>query len=407
MDGSTTAPRPGSRPHWRVHGGRLAVLGACAAVLYARKPDLFQRPQFWAEDGRIFFLQAYAEGAHSILIPYAGYLHLAPRLVAGLAHWFDPAWTPSIYVGASVLLTLWVASRALSPRFPFEPRLACALAVVLVPDAFEVLLILTNVQWVLAAGLVSLLVSDDPFTGRQKMHDVGAALLTGLTGPFSALLAPAFLWRTRVRRSLWSGIVAGIVTTCGIVQLVCMLRHPAGLPPDPKIEPIFGPIVIGSRVAGSLLLGRWVPSPPGVGLGLSLAVLTIATVVYLAARDGAARTQRLWAGFASIVLLAAAIHRSRFVLRSEANVGYGSRYFFPVQLVVLWLLVSLSKDGPRVRRAIGTCAIVVVLVTNVPRMRERPLEDRHWPEYVPRIRAGDAVVVPINPGWTIPLPGRH
>lgn len=57
-----------------------------------------------------------------------------------------------------------------------------ALAVVLVPDAFEVLLVLVNVQWVLAAALVLLLLAIDPQRPREYFHDVAAATLLGLTG---------------------------------------------------------------------------------------------------------------------------------------------------------------------------------------------------------------------------------
>ena len=53
--------------------------------------------------------------------------------------------------------TLYVAGRTLSRRCPL-PRLggACALAVVLVPDTYEVFMNVVNLQWVVAAGLVGL-----------------------------------------------------------------------------------------------------------------------------------------------------------------------------------------------------------------------------------------------------------
>src|SRR5262245_35341761 len=71
-------PRPLSRfarlysslarpPLW----GTLAV---SAAILIWRRPDAFHTPQFWAEDGEIFFAQSRLFGSAALLEPSAGYL---------------------------------------------------------------------------------------------------------------------------------------------------------------------------------------------------------------------------------------------------------------------------------------------------------------------------------------------
>jgi len=44
---------------------------------------------------------------------------------------------------------------------------------------------------------------------------------------------------------------------------------------------------------------------------------------------------------------------------------------------------------------------------NVTRLKEPPLPDKHWENYVGQLRKGKAVTIPINPeGWTIPIPAR-
>ncbi|MCX6952049.1 MAG: hypothetical protein NTV51_07765, partial [Verrucomicrobia bacterium] len=147
-----------------------ATLVVCAGILVARRPELFLHPQFWAEDGTLFFAEGWTHGARTLLMPYAGYLHTAQRLVTLLALLFDPRWAPAIFVGGASALTLYVAARTQSSRLPFRPQVAFALAVVLVPDAFEVLLFLVNIQWVLAGGLLLLLVSADASRLRQHVH---------------------------------------------------------------------------------------------------------------------------------------------------------------------------------------------------------------------------------------------
>src|ERR1019366_3849487 len=79
-------------------------------LLAFRAPDAFLTPQFWAEDGSLLWLDAYRDGVHAIFKPYAGYLILAPRLIAQIASWFNPAAAPSIYLYAAVLLTAWSAA---------------------------------------------------------------------------------------------------------------------------------------------------------------------------------------------------------------------------------------------------------------------------------------------------------
>jgi hypothetical protein len=48
-----------------------------------------------------------------------------------------------------------------------------------------------------------------------------------------------------------------------------------------------------------------------------------------------------------------------------------------------------------------------MLAVNLPRLREPALPDNHWELYAAKIRAGEEVIVPINPGWTISFPARQ
>jgi hypothetical protein len=96
-------------------------LAGCAAILALRRPDAFAHPQFWAEDG-YFFERNYTLGLKAIFLPYAGYLHLVPRLIAVFASLLDPLWIPAAYVGASLLLTLYVAAAPIRRDSPL-PRI--------------------------------------------------------------------------------------------------------------------------------------------------------------------------------------------------------------------------------------------------------------------------------------------
>jgi hypothetical protein len=390
-------------PRWQC----ASILALCAGILAARRPDLLARPQLWAEDGTVFFTDAVVKGWSSLTAPYAGYLHTTPRLVALFATAFDPAVLPLLFVVATAILTLWAVSRTLSPRFPLQPRFAFALAVVMVPEAGEVLLCLTNVQSMLVLGFVAILLSDDPGTARERVHDAAATTLLGLTGPFGALLAPLFLWRASVRRTRDSSVLAAIVVITALVQLSFMLGF-ATAGPVSEARPVIPAalMAIGSRLGGCLLLGRWLPDPPGVVTSLSLAGITIAGLAWLVLRRAAKSRERRWIGAALLLLVAAGLYRSRAVL-DLLLVDNAARYFVAPRVLIAWLVCTLLRDSGRRVRLLGAGTILVMLCTNAPRLKEGRLVDLHWQQYVPQIRSGQAVVIPINPqGWFVTLPAR-
>lgn len=407
---------PSSAASWRQRAGRVTsflihpplwlTLLACAAILFARRPELVAHPQFWAEDGALFFAQGWVHGARVLIEPYAGYLHLTQRLVTALAVQFDPRWAPAIFVGASLALTLYVAARTQSSRLPFRPHVAFAFAVVLVPDAFEVLLFLVNIQWVLAGGLLLLLVSRDAHRPRHYVHDTVAALLLGLTGPFSVLFAPLFVWRALHRRTTASTLLAALVLACGAVQAWFILKAPLP-PPDTRVATETLLAIPGMRVLASLFVGHFVPLDYPLLVETALGAIAIALVAALAARPGPARLERTWLALAFVVLLAASVLRCRNVLPGLCHFSFGSRYFFAPQLIFLWLLATLATDSRRWLARTATVALLWMVAVNLPRLHENALVDQHWAVHAAKLRAGEAVTIPINPtDWSFTVPAR-
>ena len=347
------------------------VLGACAAVLFLRRAEAFSNAQFWAEDGH-FFERAYVLGARSLAVPYAGYLHTVPRLVAGAASLLSPTVAPLAYVAAAALLTLYVASRTLSPRCPL-PRAAgfLALGVVLVPDTYEVLLNIVNLQWVLAGGLVLLLLSRDPERPREWAHDLLAALLLGLTGPFSLILLPLFLWRAAARRTRESAVLSAVIVATALLQ-ACVLR--SSPPSDPGTPGNLGATLaqllpaIGRRVGGSLLLGSLLPGDLGAAAGTLFGLGTLAALTHLAVRPGPVRRERGMIAAALLLILAASLFRTRWTLHEYFTPHSNSRYVFVPQLLTIWLLVTLAAERGRAGR-IALAIALWCLAVNLPRLR--------------------------------------
>jgi len=385
-----------------------AVLALCAAVLALRRAQAVSVPQFWAEDG-YFFERAYELGGRAFLEPFAGYLHTMMRVIAQFAVLVDPARAPALFVACSAAVTLYVAARTLSPRCPL-PKLGgfCALAVVLVPDTYEVFLTVVNLQWVIGAGMVLLLVSADPRGARPWAHDLVAAAATGLTGPFSIVLLPAFAWRAWSRRTRASIALAAVVAACALAQGFLVLTGPAigaGAPGATVAWRLLLP-AIGRRVGASVLMGSLASPATDQVLGTVAGIATLAGVGYLALRRGPERNARALLGLSFVLLLGGALYRTRFSLGDFFRPLAHARYVFIPQLLAMWLLL-FPAGGRGIAGRIAPALCALSLLTNLPRYREPAYANMRWDLYEARIRAGEPVVVPINPpGWVVPLPPR-
>jgi hypothetical protein len=388
---------------------KLGVLAACAVILGFRRAEAWTNPQFWAEDA-YFYERAYSLGWHALALPYAGYLHTIPRIIAAMAVFFDPARVPLVFAVCAGALTLYIAARALSERCPL-PHFAglCGLAVVLVPDTREVLLTLVNLQWVLAGGLILLLISRDPAGAGQRTHDALAAIALGLTGPFCIIVAPLFLWRAWNRRSQASGMLAALVLACALSQGYIIHREPPGAAGTAS-DPIAGELalpVIAQRLGGSIVLGSPTPYRKDPKMGTLLGVATLIGAGYLAFKAGSLRRERIILGLVLAGVLAGALFRTRYSLNEYFTTHAMSRYLYVPQLLAIWLLLSVASGKDRAGR-IAAIVLVFALLANIPRLREPAYADMHWKLYAPRIRAGEAVTVPINPpGWVIGMPARN
>ena len=98
--------------------GLLLYLAAVALVV-SRRPEGITNPQFWAEDGKVWFAQAYNEGALSALLsPWTGYAQTFSRLVAAASLMVPFRHAPLVFNVAAVL------AQALAPFFLASSRLA-------------------------------------------------------------------------------------------------------------------------------------------------------------------------------------------------------------------------------------------------------------------------------------------
>ncbi len=266
----------------------LALTGSVVAWL--RLPPI-AHDTLWAEDGRTFLQDALDRGPlGTLFLPYAGYLHTVPRLLADavvglpVASWAEMMTAGSCLVAGVLTATVFVCSRAVVSWMP--ARLMLASLTVLAPLApREVLGNAANMHSLFLWALFWMLLYR-PRTRRGGLALGALALLGALTEIQSVLLMPLLLLRAR-DRSRWfirAGYLAGV--TGQLIATEIAPRAHDGNPAVPPLSVLDGwlinavtPIAIPQNAIGPVLAS----SGPLVGI-LVLACLAIPLLVIL--REG-------------------------------------------------------------------------------------------------------------------------
>jgi hypothetical protein len=202
-------------------------------VLFLRCPATILHAEFWAEDGVIWYADAYAAAWHSLFFPQNGYLQTISRLIALLAQPFPLVWAPTLFAVAAVvfqtLTAVFIVSARMSTVWPSTPaRFLFAFIYVALPNCFETHANLTNVQWHLSILAFFVLVSAPAESRLGKAGDLVALALSGLSGPFCIFLLPVAIWQLRVDYSTGQLHRTCIVAITSMIQGGFLLTAVAG-----------------------------------------------------------------------------------------------------------------------------------------------------------------------------------
>lgn len=396
------------------------VFGLVAIALFSRNPSLFTHAQFYAEDGAIWFAQAYNLGwLHSLSLPQAGYLNTMPRLAAGLALLFPLNWAPLVMATVGLVIQSLPVTIVLSSRCrawaPLPTRMVLAAIYVAIPNAREIHIVVTNSMWHLAVCAVLIAFASSPQTWRGRVFDSVLLSISSISGPFCIVLAPLILifwWR---RRQSWSLAVLALTSIGAFTQILLVLHdtHRVQGPLGAKLGTFFrmlGGDIFASSLIGSYLFFRTptviIVLAVLVGLGICLYCLSFANIEW-----------RLFLVYCAGVYIAS-LHNP--LLFRDASMAAGKpawdlllndascRYWFLPMLMFLWSAVwcaLYSRD--RLFRLAGACIFLAMSIGIVRDWKYDEYPNEHFSESVQRIRdakQGDHVIVPLMPeGWQMEL----
>jgi hypothetical protein len=398
------------------------VFSVAFLIVFSRRPDVILNAQFYAEDGRVWWLDAYNLGLHSLFMPQADYLQTLSRTVALISLLFPLSQAPLVMNLCAIVVQILPVNLFLSSRFsgiPLKTRLLGSLMYLALPNAAEVHANITNGQWHLGL-LACLVLLARPASGwGWRIFDGVVLVLTSISSPIGILLVPlaALLWWKR--RLGWSALsVALLFPGALLAGLMALLSHGRQEAPIGPTLSRFAAI-LGRQVFLSSILGRntqdWLLQLHNLHLVEGIATVVGLAVLLYALRYGQTEL-RLFVLFAYAELtlalikpLAGAPDRPQWEWLGIP--GCGERYYFMPMLAFLASLVWMAsrRGSPRAIRSFAVALLLLFPIGVYQDWNYPPLRDldfsRHAAEFE-QAPAGTKIVIPINPRpvpWNIEL----
>lgn len=396
------------------------MLAVVTAAIVLRRPDALFAAQFWAEDGMVWFSEAYAQGGFAAALhPQNGYFQTVSRVAAWVATMVPMVWAPvvtnmvALVVQVLPVALLW--SRRWDTVVPsVTVRLILTLWYVVLPNMGEVHGNITNTHWFLSFYMVLILASPVARSGATRIHDAFFVLLSGLSGPFSIVIAPIAVmiaWQRRMS-SRFPAILAGVVCATAAVQTASvMFTMDVGrshAPLGASIQVLIA--LLGAKIFAPLVGGHDAVRETFRTLPLAaLAAAVGSTIVGLALWRGPAVLRAIIV-FACLTLSAAlaspivSIDGAQWPLMGTSW-RTGSRYFVMPMVTVVASCVWVFADAVR-RSRFGLAIVMGILILigigiGIGEYHISPYKDLQWRQHAAACQqqpVGTTCEIPINPG---------
>jgi hypothetical protein len=399
---------------------QVAVFAAAALLVFSRLPSFLLHPQFYGEDGPVWYAQAYNLGwLHSLVLPDGGYLNTLQRLGAGLSMLVPFRWTPLVMAIFGLLIQCVPVTILLSSRCrrwgSLSTRACFALIYLCSPNAREIHIVLTNSHWHLVFAAFLLAFSSPPRGWAGRLFDIAVFAVAGVSGPFSPLLFPFVLLFWWLRRQPWTLVQAAITGAGAAVQLY-FLTHESnrlggalGVGVNPLIR-IFGGEVIGASVLGGRTFAQHSPlhDPPLLLplLGFAVGILVYAYVLRFANLELKIFTALCIALFA--VSLKSPLMEANPTRWHGLMYAPSFRYWFCPMMAFLWGTIwCIRYASHRLVRGVAITFLWLLPIGMLLEWEYKPYTDYHFADYAERMRVaapGTALTTPITPGnWSMTL----
>ncbi|EUK18919.1 hypothetical protein [Commensalibacter papalotli (ex Servin-Garciduenas et al. 2014)] len=202
----------------------IALLFLFVIIMCLRAPDVFLYGRFWAEEGYIFFYNAWTMSPLQALFhPFAGYLNLSTNGVTLIARWCIPfEYAPYLTTIIGILFQLLPLFLLLTAKdewlVSFQVRLFLTLLLLFVPETAETSLHSLHIQFqlTLACGVILIL---QPSYSYQRWLKIIILLLAGLSGLMVFALLPIYAIRCWIDKNKLR------IEQFSILLLSCLIQY--------------------------------------------------------------------------------------------------------------------------------------------------------------------------------------
>lgn len=365
-------------PRQRV--GRRQVALAAAAILagtvvsLARQPGIGALDTVWAEDGQVFLADAVNEPEPVALgTSYAGYFHLAPRLLAELAAAAPPAWAAAVLaisaaaVTAALAVLVYVASAGSLPSR--TARVVAAAVVLVAPLAQDdVPNSIANLHWPALYALFWVLLWS-PARGQARTVAMATVVLVVTSDILVVALLPLAMARLAARRDRYSAALASVFTAGVALQLLGLATGASSRETD--LNPVRAGVGYLLRaVPGTLIGSRWLGDDHASARWLGLAVLGWLLVLAAVLVAWRRLTRPAWTLAAVAAIHSVALYALPVFLSGVATERYALASAMLLVVAMLALLPpGLDRAGVPGVALIALLAIVCAVNLRVPNPR--------------------------------------
>lgn len=413
-----------SKEFWTRLTGFLAIYFIAFLIIISRRPDVIVNPQFWAEDGKVWYEMAYNDGAISpIFATQSGYYQTISRLIAGLSLYFPLSDAPLIFnlfaISCKIIIVYFLLSSRLSGVIPsLAIRVLLAFIYLALPSSFEVNANLTNVQWHLALLSFLILISKPAENLFWKAFDFLVFFLSALSGPFCLFLLPIGLYYWWDKRQKWTLYLSLILFFGCLIQGYSVLTIdrvtsvPLGFDLN-LFSRIIGGQIFLSSILGTKIFEVFFHTESWSVWALVVNVIGFSLLIYSFVK--ASIELKLFIVFSALICVGALFSPSA----SEADPQWqilsrpavGSRYWFIPIFCFLTVLIELAiTAGNRFFKKLAILLLLIAPVGIIKDWEFPPYRDYEFQRYAKEfesVPSGTPFVIPINPNWDMKLIKRE
>jgi hypothetical protein len=417
---------------------QVAVFAVAFFIVVSRRPDAIMNAQFYAEDGWVWYPQAYQFGLPSFFTPEAGYVHALIRTVTLFSLLFPFSLAPLVMNISAIVVQILPVNVFLSSRFsrvPLWMRLLGSFVYLAIPNSQEIDANITNVQWHLALLACLVLLAQPPSNRRWRIFDAIVLVFTSFSSPIGILLIPAAAALWWKRRQPQSALSFGLLVPGAITELlVTLLGHqrPPALngPSLCRFIRILGGQIYLSAMAGWRAQLVFLKQQDAIRLitaandcpidGLFYASLFAAAVgltITIYALLYAPFEVKVFVLFCFSVLGLALARPLAGAPGNFPQWGYlcypgraGRYYFFPMLAFFASLAwAATNRASPAVIRYVVILPLILLPYGIQQDWQYDAFQDLHFPSYAEKFEhasAGTTLTIPINPRSTMKITKR-